>query len=154
MANTQSMCSSFAAELFTAVHNFGTSPIRTTTAADQFYAALYYTTATLNSSTTAYTSTGEVSSSGTNYTAGGVPVASWFAPISSIGVAFTTPTTSFVWPNVTINPAFDAVLIYTTTQGGKSVSVHTFGAQLVTAGTFTLSMPTNAPTTGLLRIVV
>jgi hypothetical protein len=44
------------------------------------------------------------------------------------------------------------VLIYNVTQGGKAVSVHTFGAQTVTAGTFTLTMPTNAAGTALLQI--
>jgi hypothetical protein len=44
------------------------------------------------------------------------------------------------------------VLIYNSTQGDKAVSVHTFGSQTVTAGTFTLTMPTNDANTGLIRI--
>ena len=54
-----------------------------------------------------------------------------------------TPTASIVFTSVTLATAFDAVLIYNSTQGNKAVSVHTFGSQTVTAGTFTFTMPTN-----------
>jgi hypothetical protein len=43
-------------------------------------------------------------------------------------------------------------LIYNSTQSNKAVSVHTFGSQTITAGTFILTMPTNDATTGLLRV--
>jgi len=39
-----------------------------------------------------------------------------------------------------------------TNSGKKSVGVFTFTAQTITAGTFTLTMPTNDASTGLLRI--
>ena len=81
MANTQSMCTSFLGELMTATHNFGTAPTRGTSAADTFKAALYVTTATMNASTTAYSSTNEVT--GTNYTAGGVTVTNANNPTST-----------------------------------------------------------------------
>ena len=81
MANTQSMCTSFMGELMTATHNFGTAPVRAATTADTFKAALYLTSATVNASTTAYSSTGEVS--GTGYTAGGVTVTNATAPIAT-----------------------------------------------------------------------
>lgn len=150
MANTQAMCTSFKTQLLTGTHNFGTAPLRAVTTADTFYAALYLTTATLGAATTAYTSTGEVS--GTNYTAGGISISGWATPAASGTTAITTPTASFSWPNVTLSTSFDTVLIYNNTQGGKAVSVHTFGAQTVTAGTFTLTMPTNAAGTALLQI--
>ena len=152
MANTQAMCTSFKTQLLTGTHNFGTAPLRAVTTADTFYAALYLTTATLNASTTAYTTSGEVSSSGTNYTAGGTPISGWATPAASGTTAITTPSASFSWPNVTLSTSFDTVLIYNNTQGGKAVSVHTFGAQTITAGTFTLTMPTNAVSTALLQI--
>ncbi len=72
MANTQAMCTSFKTELLTATHNFGTAPTRGTGTADTFYGALYLASATLNASTTAYTTTGEVS--GPGYSAGGIAV--------------------------------------------------------------------------------
>ena len=134
MANTQAMCTSFKTELLTATHNFGTAPIRASTAADSFKAALYLASATVNATTTAYSATGEVT--GTNYTAGGIAVTSWNAPAATGTTAFTTPTASFTYTTVTLSTAFDAVLIYNSTQSNKAVSVHTFGSQTITAGTF------------------
>ena len=155
MANTQSMCTSFMSELMTATHNFGTAPTRGTSTADTFKAALYLTTATVNASTTAYSATDEVS--GTNYTAGGVTVTNATPPTSTntsatAGVAYWTPSASITYTNVTLSTAFDCVLIYNSTQSDKAVSVHTFGSQTVTAGTFTLTMPSNTTSTALLRL--
>lgn len=155
MANTQAMCTSFMGELLTATHNFGTAPVRAATTADTFKAALYLTSATINASTTAYSSTGEVT--GTNYTAGGVVVTNATAPAATnssatAGVAYWTPSASITYTNVTLTTAFDTVLIYNSTQSDKSVSVHTFGSQTITAGTFTLTMPTNDTSTALLRL--
>lgn len=155
MANTQSMCTSFMGELLTGTHNFGTGVIRASTTADTFKAALYLASATINASTTAYTVSGEVSGAG--YSAGGVSISSWNAPTATnasatAGVAFTTPTASFTYSTVTLTTAFDAVMIYNSTQSNKAVSVHTFGSQTVTAGTFTLTMPTNNTTNALLRL--
>ena len=155
MANTQSMCTSFMGELMTATHNFGTAPIRAATTADTFKAALYLTSATVNASTTAYSSTNEVT--GTGYTAGGVTVTNATAPIATnssatAGVAYWTPSASITYTTVTLSTAFDAVLIYNSTQSNKAVSVHTFGSQTITAGTFTLTMPSNTTSTALLRL--
>jgi len=155
MANTQSMCTSFMGELMTATHNFGTAPIRAATTADTFKAALYLTSATINAATTAYSSTGEVT--GTGYTAGGVTVTNATAPIATnssatAGVAYWTPSASITYTTVTLSTAFDAVLIYNSSQSDKAVSVHTFGSQTITAGTFTLTMPSNTTTTALLRL--
>jgi hypothetical protein len=150
VANTQAICTSFKTELLTATHNFGTAPIRAVTTADTFKAALYLASATVNATTTAYSAVNEVS--GTGYTAGGVTVTSWNAPAATGTTAFTTPTVSFTYTTVTLSTAFDAVLIYNSTQSNKAVSVHTFGSQTIAAGTFILTMPTNDATTGLLRI--
>lgn len=155
------MTTSFMGELLTATHNFGTAPTRGASTADTFKAALYLASATLNASTTAYTTTGEVSSVGTNYTAGGATISAWNAPTATnasttAGTAFTTPTTSITYGTsgspVTLSTAFDCVLIYNSTQSNKAVSVHTFGSQTVTAGIFTLTMPSNTTSTALLRL--
>ena len=142
-------------ELMTATHNFGVSPIRAATTADTFKAALYLSSATINAATTAYSATGEVT--GTNYTAGGVTVTNATAPIATnssatAGVAYWTPSASITYTTVTLSTAFDSVLIYNSTQSNKAVSVHTFGSQTITSGTFTLTMPTNSTTTALLRL--
>ena len=150
MANTQSLCTSFKGELLVGHHNFGTGVVRAATTADTFKAALYLASATVNASTTAYSSTGEVT--GTNYTAGGVTVTFGTPPSTSGTTAFVTPSASISFSNVTLSTAFDAVLIYNSSQSNKAVSVHTFGSQTVTAGTFTLTMPTNDSSTGLIRL--
>jgi hypothetical protein len=142
-------------ELMTATHNFGTAPIRAATTADTFKAALYLTSATVNASTTAYSSTNEVT--GTGYTAGGVTVTNATAPIAAnssvtAGVAYWTPSASITYTTVTLSTAFDCVLIYNSSQSNKAVSVHTFGSQTITAGTFTLTMPSNTTSTALLRL--
>lgn len=149
MANTQAMCTSFMEQLLTGTHNF------TTGTGDTFKAALYLASATVNAATTAYSSTGEVT--GTNYTAGGVTVTNGTSPASTnssatAGVAYWTPSASITYTNVTLTTAFDAVLIYNSSKSDKAVSVHTFGSQTVTAGTFTLTMPTNNTTNALLRL--
>jgi hypothetical protein len=144
------MCTSFKGELLVGHHNFGTGVVRAATTADTFKAALYLASATVNASTTAYSSTGEVT--GTNYTAGGATVTFGTPPSTSGTTAFVTPSASISYSNVTLSTAFDAVLIYNSTQSDKAVSVHTFGSQTVTAGTFTLTMPTDDASTGLIRL--
>jgi hypothetical protein len=155
MANTASLCTSFLAELLTGTHNFGVAPIRAATTADTFKGALYLASATYNAATTAYSVTGEVS--GTGYTAGGVTVTNATAPASTntsstAGVAYWTPSASLTYTTVTLTTAFDTVLIYNSTQSNKAVGVYTFGSQTITAGTFTLTMPTNSTSAALVRL--
>jgi hypothetical protein len=150
VANTQAICNSFKTELFGGIHAFGTSVVRAGTGADTFKAALYLATATVNKSTTAYSTTNEVS--GTNYTAGGVTVTNANAPANASDITYWTPSASFAWTTVTLSTAFDCCLIYNSTQSNKAVASFTFSSQTVTAGNFTLTMPTNDQTTGLLRL--
>jgi hypothetical protein len=147
-------------QLLNGGHQFGTITLvsRTSLTApttDSFKAALYLASATINAGTTAYTATGEVT--GTGYTAGGVAVTNATAPIatnssSTAGVAYWTPSASITYTSVTLSTAFDTVLLYNSTQNNTAVSVHTFGSQTVTAGTFTLTMPANSTTTALIRL--
>jgi hypothetical protein len=160
MANTQSMCTSFMGDLLVGAQQLGTVTLTsrgslTAPTTDTVKAALYLASATLNASTTVYSSTGEVS--GTNYVAGGVTVTNATAPTSTnssttAGVAYWTPSASLVYTNVTLTTAFDCVFLYNSTQGKKAISVHTFGSQTVTAGTFTLTMPSNTTSTALIRL--
>ena len=155
MANTQSMCTSFMGELMTATHNFGAAPIRAATTADTFKGALYLASATVDAATTVYSSSGEVTGSG--YSPGGINVTNANPPVATnasatAGVAYWTPSASLVYTSVTLTTAFDAVLIYNSSQSNKAVSVHTFGSQTITSGTFTLTMPANTTTTALLRL--
>jgi hypothetical protein len=130
-------------------HAFVTTVVRGATTKDTFKAALFFVTATINAATTAYSTTGEAT--GTGYTAGGVTVTNATAPTSSGTTAFWTPSASFAWTTVTI-AAFDAVLVYNSTQADKAVACYTFGSQTVTAGNFTLTMPTNDASNALLRL--
>jgi len=163
VSNTQSMCTSFLGELMVGQHQFGTATLvsrssLTAPTTDTFKAALYFASATINASTTAYSVTGEVTNtSGTGYTAGGVTVTNSTAPIATnssttAGVGYWTPSASFSWSALTITTAFDSLLLYNSTQSNKAVSVHTFGSQTITSGTFTLTMPTNNTTSALLRL--
>ena len=154
------MCTSFLGELMLGQHQLGASTIVSRTSltsptTDTVKAALYLASATMNASTTVYTVTGEVS--GTGYTAGGVTVTNATAPTSTnasatAGVGYWTPSASIVYTTVTLTTAFDTVLIYNSTQSNKAVSVHTFGSQTITAGTFTLTMPSNTTSTALIRL--
>lgn len=160
MANTQSMCTSFMSQLMLGEHQLGTATLvsRTSLTApttDTLKAALYLASATMDASATVYTVTGEVS--GTGYTAGGVTVTNATAPTSTnssatAGVAFFTPSASLTYTTVTLTTAFDAVLLYNSTQSNKAISVHTFGSQTITAGTFTLTMPANTTAAALIRL--
>ena len=157
-ANTQAVCTSFKTELMLGAHQFGSVTLvsRTSLTApttDTFKAALYFVSATYGAATTAYSTTGEVTNtSGSGYTAGGVTITNGNAPAATGTTTFWTPSANFVWSALTVTTAFDAVLIYNSTQSNRAVAVYTFGSQTITAGTLTLTMPTNDATTGLLRI--
>jgi hypothetical protein len=150
MANTQAICNSFKDELMHGIHALGTTVVRAGTTKDTIKAALFLASATINKSTTAYSSTGEVT--GTNYTAGGVTVTNATEPTLDSDTAVWTPSASIVYTTVTLATAFDAVLLYNSTQGDKAIAVYTFGSQTVTAGTFTLTMPANTAAAALIRI--
>lgn len=146
-------------ELMLGQHQLGASTIvsrgsLTSPTTDTLKAALFLATATLNASTTAYSVTGEVS--GTNYVAGGVTVTNAVAPTSTnssttAGVAFFTPSAGITYTTVTLSTSFDTVLLYNSTQSNKAISVHTFTAQTVVAGTLLIIMPSNTTSAALIR---
>lgn len=150
MPITQAMVTSFKVQILTATHNFGTAPTRATGAADVFKIALYTSSATLDASTTAYTTSNEVSSSGTNYVAGGKTLTISQAP------TFTSTTAwldfdDITWDSATLTS--NGALIYNETQGNKAVAVLAFGGDKTsTAGNFTIQFPAATSTTAILRI--
>ena len=154
MANTQAVPKTFRLDLMNGKHAFGASVIRAATTKDSFKAALYLVSATINADSTAYTVTGEVS--GTGYTAAGIAVTNATDPANTGGtgiVSFWTPSAALNFGTVTLATAFDCVMIYNDTAAGKNaVSVNTFGSTTVTAANFTINMPTNDLSTGLIRI--
>lgn len=149
MANSAGLTTSFKQDLLNGLHAFGTTVVRGSTTKDSFKMSLYQTSASIGPSTTAYTATGEVSSA--NYTATGAAVTNATAPTTSGTTAYWTPSASVAWTTVTFTT--DCALLYNDTAAGKnSVGSYTFSSQTVTAGNFTLTMPTNAAATALIQI--
>ena len=149
MSNTQAICNSFKQELMQAIHALGTTVARAVTTADVLKGALYYAIGTLGAGTTAYGVTNEVASAG--YTAGGATVTNANAPSLDTNTAIWTPSASLSWTGVTI-VAFDALLLYNSTQSNKAIAIFNFGSTSIVAGNFALNMPTNAAATALLQL--
>ena len=139
MAITQALASSFKQELLQGVHNFSAST------GDTFKIALYTSSATLSSATTAYTTSGETT--GTGYTAGG-------QTLTNLGVSLsgTTAYLSFdnvTWTTATITAA--GALIYNSSKSNKAVAILSFGGSYSsTAGNFTVTFPANTSTTAII----
>jgi hypothetical protein len=150
-ANAQAMCTSFKQDLLNGLHAFGPSVVRAGVTPDAFKAALYLAGSSLGAATAAYSASGEVA--GPNYAAGGVPVTFGNPPTTGGTAAFVTPSANIVYTNVTLTTSFDCMLLYNNSAAAKNaVAVYTFGAQTITAGTLTLTMPVNAPGTALLQL--
>jgi len=153
MANGSSgISSAFKKNLLNGWYAFGTSVVRANSDADVFKMALYLATASITTATDAYTATGEVNAGSANYAAGGVAETNATAPDIDTGVAFWQPSASVVWTNLTSGGSFDGVLLYNDTRADGSVAFFNISAQTVTAGLFTLTMPTPGKDTGLIRI--
>ena len=150
MALSQTLTTSFKVEILDGIHNFGTGVIRATTAADTFKIALYSTLATLDSTTTVYTTNNEVT--GTGYTAGGNTLT-----ISQVPTSTGTETVAWLnfqnsaWPSATFSAA--GALIYNSTQGNKAVAVLDFGGTKTAANqTFTVTFPASTSSAAIIRI--
>lgn len=148
MAITQAMATSFKVEILDGIHNFGTGVVRASTAADTFKIALYTSSATLDASTTAYTTSNEVT--GTGYTAGGNTLTISVVPTSSGTTAYLS-FSSTSWTTATITAR--GALIYNSTQSNKAVAVLDFGSDKTsTAGTFQINFPTADASNAIIRI--
>jgi hypothetical protein len=150
LAIGQTLATSFKVEILDGIHNFGVGVIRATTAADTFKIALYTTLATLNSTTTVYTTQDEVT--GTGYVAGGNTLVISQAPTST-----NTETVAWLnfenssWANATFSA--DGALIYNSTQGNKAVAVLNFGSTKTTTNqTFTVTFPASTSSAAIIRI--
>lgn len=113
-------------------------------------AALYLASATTGPTNAAYTATGELAATG-NYTTGGASVTNANSAGLTSTTAYWTPSASIAWTTLTSSGAFDAAMIYSTTDTNRNIGVFTFSSQNVSAGNFTLTMPTNDSSTGLVR---
>jgi hypothetical protein len=150
MAISQAMCTSFKVEILDGVHAFGSSVVRASEAPDVFKIALFTSSASLDASTTTYSSTDEVSASGTNYTTGGNTLTVSQAPTSTSTTAW-LDFDDVTWVSATITA--NGALIYNETQGDKAVAVLAFGGDKTsTAGNFTIQFPAAAAATAIIRI--
>ena len=141
MSISQAMCTSFKTELLTATHDFSAS------GGDTFKLALYTSSASLDASTTAYTTSNEVS--GTGYTAAGSSLTN-VAPTSSGTTAF-TDFNDLTFSSSTITAR--GALIYNSSDSNKAVCVLDFGSDKTsTNGDFTIQFPTADASNAIIRI--
>ena len=148
MAITQAIANAFKKQLLEGDHNFASS------GGDKFKLALYTSSATLNSTTTAYSATNEVGDSG-QYAAGGGALVNGGTSIGSgtgKGVAIVDfANLSFTGVTLTARGA----LIYNTSSAttNAAVAVLDFGGdKTATAGTFTIQFPAFTTSAAILRI--
>ena len=144
MAITSAICNSFKQELLVGTHNF------TASSGNSFKIALYTSSATLNKSTTAYSTTNEISNtSGSAYSAGGAALTSVTPTLDSSTAVCDFADVSFTSATFTANGA----LIYNSSQSDKAVAVIAFGGdKTVTSGTFTIQFPTADASNAIIRI--
>jgi hypothetical protein len=148
MAITQAMATSFKVDLLNGIHAFGTTVVRAATTADTFKIALYTSSATLDSTTTAYATTNEVS--GTGYTAGGNTLTVAQTPTSTSTTAW-LDFSDTTWSSSTITA--NGALIYNDDQSDKAVAVLAFGGDKTsTNGDFTVVFPTADSSNAIIRI--
>jgi hypothetical protein len=154
LANSQAMCSAFKRDILIGCHNLGgtNNPARTVNTPDSYKLALYLATASRGAGDTVYNTTGELAGTG-NYTQGGAAVTMGNVPTLDGTTAHVTPSATVTWTALTSSGAFDAAVLYNDSHATKyEVSVHTFSSQSITAADFSLTMPVNNGTTGLIRI--
>jgi len=115
-----------------------------------FYMALYTNLATLDATTTAYTTTGEVSASG--YTAGGLALT--IAQVPTIGNQTGVATSYISFNNAVWTSALTArgALIYLSGSGNPAVCVLDFGNDKSSSSTFTVQFPAVTNTSAIIRI--
>ena len=142
MAITSAICNSFKTEILTGTHNF------TASSGDTFNLALYTSSATLNKSTTAYTTSNEVSGSG--YTAKGNALTSVTPVLSTDTAVCDFADTSFTSASFT---ARGCLIFNDSASGDPAVCAIDFGSdKTVTSGTFTIQFPTADASNAIIRI--
>ena len=149
MAITSAICNSFKVEILKAEHNF------TASSGNTFNLALYTSSATLNKSTTAYSSTNEISNtSGSAYTPGGNTLAN---PSVTGGSGVTPAYVDFddtSWTNASFTA--NGALIYRSDNNlsnTDAVVVLAFGGDFTASnGTFTVQFPTAGGGSEIIRL--
>ena len=141
MAITQAVCTSFKQELLVEGHNF-------TNGQDTFKIALYTSSASLDASTTAFTTSNEVSDSG-SYSSGGGSLTSVTPTTSGTTAICDFADISFTSATITARGA----MIYNSSNSNKAVCILDFGGDKTsTSGTFTVQSPTADASNAILRL--
>ena len=142
MAITQAMATSFKQELLEGVHNFKNS------GGDTFKIALYTSSASLDASTTAYTTSSEVAN-GNVYTTGGNTLTR--VDPSSSGTTGFTDFADTTWSSATITAR--GAMIYNDTDSDKAVAILDFGSDKSSSGgDFTITFPAADASNAIIRI--
>ena len=142
MAISTAMCTTFKKEILEAVHNFKNSGGST------FNLALYTSSATLNATTTAYTTSNEIT--GTNYTAKGASLTR--VDPSNDGTTAITDFADLTFSNATVT-ARGALIFNDSASGDPAVCSLDFGGDKTsTAGDFTIQFPTADASNAIIRI--
>jgi len=143
MAITQAMTTSFKRQLLEAGHNFKTSGA----GGNSFKIALYTNAASLDASSTVFTTSNEAS--GTNYVSGGKPLTN-ATPTTSGTTAF-CDFSDVTWAASSITAR--GAMIYNTSNSNASVAILDFGADKTsTSGDFTVQFPTADATNAIIRL--
>jgi len=141
MAITQALCTSFKQELLQGIHDF------TASTGDTFKLALFTSAASLDASTTVFSTSNEVS--GTGYTSGGIALTN-VTPTTSGTTAF-IDFDDATFTDATITAA--GALIYNSTDNDRAVAVLDFGGDKTsTNGDFTIQFPTADASNAIVRI--
>ena len=145
MAITSAICNSFKQEVLQAIHNF------TASSGNTFNLALYTSSATLNKSTTAYTTSNEISNtSGSAYTAKGKALTSVTPALSGDTAVCDFADVSFTSASFTAN---GCLIFNASASGDPAVCAIAFGSdKTVTSGTFTIQFPTADASNAIIRI--
>ena len=143
MTISQTATTSFKVELAQGLHNFGP------TAPNTFKIALYTSSASLGSTTTAYTATGEVAN-GSGYTTGGEILVVSTTPTSS-GTIMLLSFSDVTWAGASFTAR--GALIYNSTNSNRSVAVLDFATdQTGTGNNFIIRFPSSNVTSAIIRI--
>ena len=145
MAITSAVCNSFKQEVLQGIHNF------TASSGNTFNLALYTSSATLNKSTTAYTTSNEISNtSGSAYTAKGNALTSVTPVASSTTAVCDFSDTSFTSASFT---ARGCMIFNDSHSSDAAVCAIAFGGdKTVSSGTFTIQFPTADSSNAIIRI--
>jgi len=116
-------------------------------ATDTIKMALYNGNATLNQTTTAYSSVNEIT--GTGYAAGGQTMSGVTINYDAVNSVVYVNFANVVWSPA--NFTARCALIYDVTASNASIAVIDFGADKTCTNTFTVTMPANTYSTALIR---